>query len=392
MFSKRLAAFLAHRQGLLEPINGSPSELLRAQGWARSVGGTNPYLSLYARGGLDRAAVERAVLSSEIHELPSARGCTYVLPSGHFELGLTLSQEFVSDLATARKLGVTDAELTALSESIVECLVTGAKKPAALKSELGDKVRNLGEEGKKKGLTTTLPVCLGLLQSQGRIRRVAADCRLDQQSFAYTLWEPRLAVDPPGADALEKLAKLYWSWTGLASIAHFSWFSGKSQTQCRAAVQNLGLSEGLGQLLGTSDTWQEFERFAEPQKSSYRWLSSLDGHFLLRRDLSFLIQPEHLSKVAALSEKATAGGGISELPAQALVDRGQVIGLWEYDSEQKEIVLFTFDPLTAEILQAKSEFEKWTASNFDDLRSFSLDSPASRKPLLEKLRRAQSSG
>ena len=38
--------------------------------------------------------------------------------------------------------------------------------PRQLKEELGDSVRNLGEEGKKKGAATTLPTALGLLQSQ----------------------------------------------------------------------------------------------------------------------------------------------------------------------------------------------------------------------------------
>jgi hypothetical protein len=37
-----------HRQGLDETA-GTPAQVLAATGWARSVGGANPYLSLFAR-------------------------------------------------------------------------------------------------------------------------------------------------------------------------------------------------------------------------------------------------------------------------------------------------------------------------------------------------------
>ena len=39
-----------HRQGL-DKTGGSPAQVLATTGWARSVGGANPYLSLFARAG-----------------------------------------------------------------------------------------------------------------------------------------------------------------------------------------------------------------------------------------------------------------------------------------------------------------------------------------------------
>lgn len=45
--------------------------------------------------------------------------------------------------------------------------------------------RNLGEAGKKKGVITTLPVALGILQAHGEIRRVPVNGRLDQQRYGY---------------------------------------------------------------------------------------------------------------------------------------------------------------------------------------------------------------
>lgn len=46
----RLRAWWAHRQGLDGSLRGaSPAEALARTGWARSVGGSGPYLGLFAR-------------------------------------------------------------------------------------------------------------------------------------------------------------------------------------------------------------------------------------------------------------------------------------------------------------------------------------------------------
>ena len=53
-------------------------------------------------------------------------------------------------------------------------LATG---PDAIKQATGNAVRNLGDEGKKRGMITTLPLALGILQTRGDIRRVASATR-----------------------------------------------------------------------------------------------------------------------------------------------------------------------------------------------------------------------
>ena len=68
--------------------DASPASLLERVGWARTVGSVNPYLTLFARAGISRAAADKAASDHEIHELPSARGCTYkkLLYVGAFRL------------------------------------------------------------------------------------------------------------------------------------------------------------------------------------------------------------------------------------------------------------------------------------------------------------------
>ena len=63
MDESKLRAWWWHRQGLDGTLRGkSPAEILRQSGWARSVGGVGPYISLFARGGTSRSEADAAVV------------------------------------------------------------------------------------------------------------------------------------------------------------------------------------------------------------------------------------------------------------------------------------------------------------------------------------------
>lgn len=69
-----LRAWWSHRQGLDASLQRqSPASVLERSGWARSVSGVGPYLTLYSRAGVSRQDADRAVALLDIHELPSAR-------------------------------------------------------------------------------------------------------------------------------------------------------------------------------------------------------------------------------------------------------------------------------------------------------------------------------
>jgi hypothetical protein len=162
MEQSKIRSWWARRQGLDGTLAGkSAPEVLQHAGWARSVGGSNPYLTLFSRAGLDRENVDAAVAKLEIHELLSARGCTYVLPASDFALGLAVGQGFGGEMKVAEMLGVTQKEIDKLCDSIITALENGSLDPDGLREATGKAIRNLGPEGQKKGLTTTLPVALG---------------------------------------------------------------------------------------------------------------------------------------------------------------------------------------------------------------------------------------
>src|SRR6185436_3455707 len=118
--------------------------------------------------------------------LPTARGCTYVVPASDYAIGLKVGQQFgEAEMRTATKLGVTEDEIEKLCDAVLGALASGPLDPDGIREATGKASRSLGEEGKKKGLTTTLPIALGRLQARGEIRRVPTNGRLDQQRYKY---------------------------------------------------------------------------------------------------------------------------------------------------------------------------------------------------------------
>ena len=387
MDDTRLRAWWWRRQGLDGSLLGQGApQVLAATGWARSVGGSGPYFTLFSRAGISREQVDAAVANLEIHELPSARGCTYVLPKEDFALGLKVGQEFADgDMGPARKLGVTDKEIERLSYAVIAALKKGPCDPEQIREGVGSAARSLGEEGKKKGVSTTLPLALGKLQSTGDIRRVPVNGRLDQQRYRYTLWKPNpLAKFSLGAEeARVELARRFFRWIGPATLAEWQWFSGLTGKAAKAAVEPLKLAAVEDRLAFPEDA-EAFAKLTLPKKPQYALVSAVDAFFLLRRELSQLIASEDGDRIKRL-------GAVKDLESNAILDRGRVVGLWEFDPEVGAIAWASFVKPDAALKEAVARTESYIREQLGDARSFSLDSPKSRAPRIAALRKAAAS-
>jgi len=393
MDAVRLRAWWAHRQGLDGSLEGAdPAEVLEASGWARSVGGAGPYLTLHARAGITRAEVDMATAGLAVHELPAARGCTYVVPAEHFAVALTVGQAALEagELATARRLGVDDAEIEQLGKSVVEAL-DEPLDPSCIEESVGDAVRDLGPEGRRQGMANTLAVALAVLQSQGRIRRVPVNGRLDQQRYRYARWDDGpLAAGGPRLDAARvELARCFLAWAGPASVAHLRWFTGlgaRAAATALAACDTVAAPvEGRDELLLLAEDLEPFNAFEPPAEPEIRLLAGIDGLFLLRRAVG-----DHLDPADARHPLLAAGSSpLLDLPSHAIVDRGRLLGLWEFDVDEGTIAWATFEPPTDEVRAAVSATEAFVRTDLGDARSFSLDSPESRRPRVEALRTCQ---
>jgi hypothetical protein len=392
---ERLRAWAWHRQGLDGSLAGCTAEQVLARaGWARSVGGANPYITLFARAGIRREQVDADVLAHRILELPAARGCTYVLGRDDFAWALKLGKDAAEAVRVLGRLGVDRGEITLLEEQVVNTLAEaeGPMDPRQLKEELGDSVRNLGEEGKKKGATTTLPTALGILQSQGRIRRVPANGRLDQQRYAYELWDlPPSSLDDDAART--ELIRRYLAWTGGATLKQSQWFTAFTVAQSKAALAAVGAvevptvltAEGGDPLWMLPEDVDRLAAFEEPATEQIQLLAGTDSLFLLRRNAADLLAEEDQHKPALESLALQA-----DLPDHPILDRGRIIGLWQYEPAKERIVPWLFHGPTPAVTARIAEVEAWIREDLGDFRAFSLDSPASRQKRIDALAAAAS--
>lgn len=390
MDTKKLRAWWFHRQGLDGGLMGrSAAEVLGETGWARSVGGAGPYLTLFSRARISREAADSAVANLEIHELPTARGCTYVVPADDFAFGLKAGAGANgADMKTAAKLGVTEKEVAKLCDAVVKALEKGPLDPDEIREATGKASRNLGEEGKKKGLTTTLPLALGRLQEIGEIRRVPINGRLDQQRYRYCLWRPnpleKFRMEPE--EVAVGLARRYFQWIGPATLAEFQWFSALGAKAAKAAIEPLKLvpvEEGSA-LWTLPEDRERLQAFQAPKQAQYALVSLLDGVTLLKRNTRDLLDPEDAAN-PLFRMKAYSSAGLTDLPSHGIFDRGRLVGLWEYDTASASIAWTSFVPKNRDLQKAVAETEEYVRNGLGDARSFSLDSPKSRAPRVEAL-------
>jgi hypothetical protein len=383
----KLRAWWWHRQGLDGALTGAePAEVLARTGWARSVGGVNPYLTLFARAGTRREAVDA---DAAIHELPAARGCTYVVPAADYALALQVGRHATeADMRTLARLGVERLELEKLAGAVLEVLgADRALDPLALREELGEAVRHLGEDGRRRGQSTTLPAALGMLQAAGEIRRVPLDGRLDRQRYAYTRWSaPRTGLDD--AAARVELARRYFDWTGAATLAHFRWFSAFSAAAARQAMAALDLVDLGGGLFLPADSLASFRSYEREPAARCALLAGIDGLMLLRRDLAALLDPADAIRPLPGGRTGERVGTAPDLPDHAIVDRGRLVGLWQFDPDEGEVVWWAFGPVGDALHDEVARVEEYLRTQVGDARSFSLDSPKSRAPRLAALRAA----
>ena len=374
MDCERVRAWWWKRQGLDGGCSAAePSAILAEAGWARSIGGSAPYLTLWARGNCSRETADRAVAELSIHELPCARGCTYVVPRQDFELALlAAAQSFDADMKVARKLGVTDREVEQLCTRVLDALSSGPLAPEVIREAVDDLARNLGPEGAKKGLATTLPLAFGRLQVQGAIRRVPVNGRLDAQRYRYARWDLKLT---PREDCYTELARRYFRWIGPATLAEFQWFSGLGIKAAKEAVAPLRLAP-YGMRLMFPDDLDAMLAMPLPEPADYKLVSSIDALNQLRRDVRDLLAGEDISRVDDLRDLSNHG----------IFDRGRLVGLWEYDEEEQCIVWVSFIRSNSELRAAVSRAEEFVRDQLGDVRAMSLDSPNRRRARIEALR------
>jgi len=177
------------------------------------------------------------------------------------------------------------------------------------------------------------------LQVLGKIRRVPINGRLDQQRYRYALWKPN-PLDKFKLSAEQsyiELARRYFRWIGPAGLAEFQWFSALGVKASKAAIESLRLVpvESHSDRLMFADDRDQFAIFETPANPAYALVSSVDSMFLLRHSLTELLTPQGAKAKVYGGTGVVRMSGLSDLCSNAILDRGAIVGLWEFDLQPR---------------------------------------------------------
>ncbi len=161
---------------------------------------------------------------------------------------------------------------------------------------------------------------------------------------------------------------------------------GEGTIRNRKSPQENGHTANTALLMILPQDRDAFEQYKLPTDPQYQLVSSLDGISLFRRDISHLLDVADRSHKVLAEKKEAFLGGLTYLPNHAILDRGRLVGLWEFDTATDTIAWLSFIPKNKDLVAAVAETEKYIREDLGDARSFSLDSPKSRIPAINALR------
>ena len=105
-----------------------------------------------------------------------------------------------------------------------------------------------------------------------------------------------------------------------------------------------------------------------------------------RREIQQLIEPEDQQRQVPIEKGTGALLKAQDLYNHAIIDRGRIVGLWEYEVSSASIAYALFVPMTDALEAEIKRTEDFIRNELGDFRSFSLDSPKSRQAAIDGLR------
>lgn len=379
-------------QGL--PPAGKPRLLptLERTGFVRTLGGSDCYLGVRARvPSLRRKDLDDAVAASEAQVTPAARGCMYLVARPDVPLCLR-----VADLLSAgramrehEKAGIKPGEVDQVADAALKALRSkGPMTTDVLRKAMPEgTVRSLGERGKKVGVSSALPAALRQLEFAGKVERTPEGGRVDTERY---LWRAAAKNPFAGADLPEAPAALhalllerFIRFAGVGTLKDFCGWAGLAQRDGKAAVPEAELvpvtAEGLTDAFAVKDAAALLKKAGEADEAA-SLLPFEDNLVHLHGGPAWLVDPDYHD----LPVPNWGGGGKTEplgktqhMAFRSVVGDGRLCGFWEYDPDDKRVVVQLFDtPSKAAQQRITTAAEQTGAFLRDELghgHSFSLD-------------------
>lgn len=377
-------------QDLQDPPQAPLADVVARTGWIRTLGGVEAYLALRARHpGLTVDDVHAAVVAGDLAVVPCVRGCIYLVPRADLSLALAIGEALsrnrrANDL---KKVGVEAPELAEVGEAIAAVLTDGPLSTHGLRKALPDGViRSLGDIGKKKGITSTLPPALRELEFAGRIRRCQVDDRLDHERYTWALIDEPIGELPDMDTMATAMAKRFFGWAGSATVDAFVGWTGFGKRVARAAVAKLNLNEvhieGLDEV--------HLTRWTEVPDPAGRLvgLPGLDNLHQLRYDAANLAHPDrHELEVGAFGAKRIGTLGTTKhLFERILVVDGEIVGGWAYDPDTHRAESHTWRSEHRDAAEAEAKAITEFLGPLGGGKVFSIDKDEHLRRRLERVR------
>lgn len=403
-----LARARAHwhaRQGLAEPFGGSIVEAIAQSGWLRTLGGADVYLAARARKpGLSRAELDAAKEASQVRVSPAARGCIYLVPEAHAPLALRIAEEQHRKRIDREleKAGTSVKEVVERGEGLLATLqakgplTTDALRRAAPEGAF----RSLGEQGKKTGVSSTLPVSLRELEFAGKIERTLEDGRLDTERYLWraTTKSPVGGAKVPAIPEARHaaLAELFFGWVGPVTVKDFAEWAGLAQRDAKVAVEKAPLApvavEGYADdAFALVSDLPVLKQAAKPS-AAVRLLSFEDNFLVLHGGPRVVTAERHHAYPLAAwgSTKATTVGGAKHITSRTIVTGDGLVGFWEYDPDANAIVTSTFEKLPSaqakELARLAAETALFLKDQLGHAKIFTLDTTESIRERAQALK------
>jgi hypothetical protein len=365
---------------------------LERTGFVRTLGGTEVYLAMRGRlPSLPAADLHAAVSAGRAQVVPAVRGCIYLVARRYVPLALR-----VADLLSRRrddreheKAGIRPGELDAVGVAVVDTLKReGPLTTDALRKAVPPSVvRSLGDQGKKIGISSTLPPALRRLEFAGKIERTLEGGRLDSERYiwraaAKSPFDGVSLPDDPIALWAE-LATIFFRAAGTGTVRDFSEWAGIGLRDAARAAEKAKLIpvavEGIDE-----PSWAVPEREPELRRDAdvsgaAGLLPFEDNVVALHGGPAHLVDPAHhgLSVPSWGSSAEGPLGAAKHMQLRPVVAEGRVVGLWEYDPDPKSVALGLLDSISAGARSRLDDLARSTgrflAEEIGHGRSFTLD-------------------
>jgi len=174
---------------------------------------------------------------------------------------------------------------------------------------------------------------------------------LREKEQTYALLEKRVPPEKPltKEESLAKLARIYFTGHGAATLSDFVWWSGLSTGEARQGLQSVA-AEFVSETVNGQTYWMPNTDFRPSDgKNEVHLLPAFDEYIVGYKDRTAVITSEN-------HQKAVSSNGVFR---PVIIKNGRVIGLWKKATSRKKIITVTlFEPVdnaTQQLIEIAAE-------------------------------------